>query len=182
MHSGDDARPITIDRNGKCGEILTKPVPSELTQSAATESAFSVSELDNASMHNMTHWANSLHPERFVNRTYNCVVYEIENEGYSAFSVDAQGVNGEGETYEDALLELKDAIENQISSRLGGIYPDTSDCEFQNAAFRTLESEWKADGVVVLHKSDSTITIFPVEVSRRGDAKANKVIAIRAAW
>jgi predicted RNase H-like HicB family nuclease len=116
--------------------------------------------LDNASMHDKTHCPISYPIEYFSNHTYNCILYEIEGEGFSAFSADALGVNGEGNTYDKALHKLKSAIECQIKDGLGGIYLGTSDIAFQNTNFKSLEDSWESDGVVVVRKVNSTITIF----------------------
>jgi predicted RNase H-like HicB family nuclease len=114
-----------------------------------------------ASMYSRSHWPAVYPLHLFSNQTYNCICYEIEDEGFSAFSADARGVNGEGTTHFQALNELKSAIEFQINEGLGGIYLGTSDASFQNATFKGLEEGWKMDGVAVVRKLNLSITIFP---------------------
>lgn len=77
-----------------------------------------------------------------------CLVYNVENEGYCAFSADTKGVHGEGVTAKDAAAELCDAIVTRIyDEREGGIYFNHSNWEEQERILQELENNWREDSV-----------------------------------
>ena len=53
---------------------------------------------------------------------------------------------------EEAIEDFRVAIKTRLADKLGGLYSGTSDFEFQERHFRTMEEGWNDDGVRILNK------------------------------
>ena len=67
-------------------------------------------------------------------------------------SADAKGIHARGESAEEAIEDFRSAIKTRLADKLGGLYPGTSDFDFQDSYFRSIEEGWKEDDVQILKK------------------------------
>jgi hypothetical protein len=113
-----------------------------------------------ASMHKNHYWPTCGAMNGCLNPTYNCIHYELKGGSHTVASADVLGIYGEGSSLKDAVDDFCLAIKGRLIDKLGGIYPETSDFEFQESAFLDLEMFWCEDGVQILHKHRISISII----------------------
>ena len=77
-----------------------------------------------------------------------------------AASADAKGICADGKSCEEALEDLRTAIECRVFDKLGGIYRGTSNEEFQNDYFHDLETDCEKDGAIIVNKCLCTVIVF----------------------
>jgi len=111
------------------------------------------------------HWPEVYKKSDFINKSYNVIVYEIQDNHdgryFLAHTSDAVGMNGEGETIEDALTSLKEVMECVVDDGVnGGVYPDASSLEYNIEDHKKLEKCYKQDGINVVNKTYHVITLF----------------------
>jgi hypothetical protein len=147
-------------------------IGSALTFSSAPFESFSLQatslptmreQANCASMHPVHHWPPPVEKAAYFGKVYNCVVYQLENEGYSDMSADVLGVFGRGDTADEALKSLQSLAEERAGSSAGGLFTETSDPTHQDNAFKDLEQFWAEDGVAVCGKVHGTITLLQAD-------------------
>lgn len=110
------------------------------------------------------HWPPAMTESELQNKTYNVLVYEFHEDKHGTYFVamtaDAKNMNGEGDTIENSLNDLRKVMESAATD-YGGVYPDTSDFEYQEKSHAKLENAWKEDGLEIINRTRHTITIFP---------------------
>ena len=112
-----------------------------------------------ASNHPVGYWPLPLDAHALKNNAYNALVYEFDD-CFAAFTADAFGLNGEGDTLSEALTSLGHMIELRVRDGDGGVFPDTSPFDYQHELNKRLESGWRDDGVQVKSKTEHVITVF----------------------
>ena len=115
---------------------------------------------DCASRHPSYYWPDTSFPERYDRSIYNCILCEYmyssedsKSRGFMIRCADILGVAGGGETADEAIADMKSAIETIICDGSGGIYVGTSDYAFQEAEWAKFEEYMATDGMVVVHKT-----------------------------
>lgn len=97
----------------------------------------------------------------FQNKTFSCVLFAIEEEGYQIYSVDAQGLHGEGVSEEACKNKFRKLVEARLLDEKGGIFHGRSSFEFQlKDLTKSLLKYWKEDGVRVKSMQYSEVTVF----------------------
>ena len=106
-----------------------------------------------ASMFESYHWPEyEKSAEKSCQPVYNCIQYELSDGEHVVMSADAIGIHARGDSAEEAIEDFRLAIKTRLADELGGLYSGTSDFEFQESYFRTMEEGWNDDGVLILNK------------------------------
>ena len=113
-----------------------------------------------ASMHESHHWPTCDAMDGCSSPTYNCLLYELSDDTHVVVSADVCGIYGNGHSMRDAVEDFCLAIKTRLTDKLGGIYPGTSDFEFQDREFHDLERYWSEDGVKILQKRHVSISVL----------------------
>jgi hypothetical protein len=90
--------------------------------------------------------------------TYNCMVYKV-GDNYVAITADALNMSGEGNSKENALLDLKMIIEGAIKDGNGGVFPETSDISYQITSSLDLIKMWEEDSLIVHEKHFEIVVV-----------------------
>ena len=93
------------------------------------------------------HWAPPLDASELPRTLYNVYVYKFSDNIFGAYSADAKGIQGGGNTSVDAVNSLAHMVRLRVGDGLGGTYPDTSDVAWQENDARGFEDACKIDGV-----------------------------------
>jgi hypothetical protein len=115
-----------------------------------------------ASNYPVGYWPLPVEPCEFENTSYNVIVYQFDD-CFAAFTADAFGMNGEGDSVAEALQSLKETIEWRAIDGCGGVFSATSPIGFQEKSHEILEKQFKEDGVTVCGKTSHVITVFPTD-------------------
>lgn len=67
-------------------------------------------------------------------------------------SADAKGIHARGCSAEEAIEDFRSAIKTRLADKFGGLYSGTSDFDFQDSYFRSMEEGWNDDDVQILNK------------------------------
>ena len=96
---------------------------------------------------------------KFINRKFNCIVFEYTDGTHCACSADCIGLYSEAGSVEGALSVLTKEIELQITEKHGGIYMGTSSPTFQELIFESMAADI---GDLLVSKTAATVVIFPL--------------------
>ena len=112
-----------------------------------------------ASMHEIYHWPECTSMKENSQPVYNCFQYELSDGAHVVMSADAKGIHASGACADKAIEDFYLAIRTRLEDKLGGLYPGTSDFDFQDLYFRDIEQGWEDDGVKILQKHRVSINI-----------------------
>ena len=118
------------------------------------------SETDCAANHPDYYWPPAESVEAYKNLIFNCVIFQYDDGYFMAASADAKGIYADGKSSEEALEDLRTAIECRVFDKQGGIHSGTSKEEFQNDYFHDLETDCEKDVVKIVNKYQCTVTVF----------------------
>jgi hypothetical protein len=80
--------------------------------------------------------------EKLKGKSYNCVVYDLGEEGYCASSVDFLGTDGVSyESEEKALIDLKERVITTCKDKIGGIFLKSASPDDQNRLLKNFEDD-----------------------------------------
>lgn len=81
---------------------------------------------------------------------YNCIQYELSDGEHVVMSADAKGIHARGCSAEEAIEDFRSAIKTHLADKLGGLYSGTSDIDFRDRIFHSMEEGWNDDDVQIL--------------------------------
>ena len=94
---------------------------------------------------------------------YNCLIYELsygEHREHAVLCADVKGLQAMGITAEEAIEDFRSGVRARLEDKLGGLYPETSAFEFQEITCQAIEEGWESDGVEIILKIQTSISIF----------------------
>lgn len=103
-----------------------------------------------ASMFESYHWPEC--EEKSSQPVCNCIQYELSDGEHVVMSADAKGIHARGCSAEEAIEDFRSAIKTRLADKFGGLYSGTSDFDFQDSYFRSMEEGWNDDDVQILNK------------------------------
>jgi len=95
-------------------------------------------------------WPKVLTVEEVKKLTITCVIFSFEEEGCLVLSADCKGLNGDGDSKEEALKDFQENVKEAINDRIGGIFPETCDATEQMKLLSDIIDEWRKDGIKII--------------------------------
>ena len=119
-------------------------------------------EKDCAADHPDYYWPPAEPAETYKNAIFRTIIFQYDNNQFTAVSADAKGIYGRGTSCDAAVHDFRLAVECRVHDELGGIYLGSSEVQYQNEYFYDLENDCD-DGVRVIEKFQCTVSVFTDE-------------------
>ena len=119
-------------------------------------------EKDCAADHPDYYWPPAEPAEAYKNAIFRTIIFQYDNNQFTAVSADAKGIYGRGTSCDAAVHDFRLAVECRVHDELGGIYLGSCEVQYQNEYFYDLENDCD-DGVRVVKKFQCTVSVFTDE-------------------